>query len=455
MGSRRTTIINTSTTVAPQQPPAQAVVQSGRISGMPTTYTVGATRRVSPAADYPVQFQPYNPFRTAYNTIPYVPFRPRNVYNPVVRPATPPQTITNTSVSVAGTLKDEVCDAILGDPVSGVDNFTVCGNGKSNRFRFPVAGAPSEIAVTNLTTNVVIDSSEYNVLVRDNSVSWLIFDVAPADGVCFNVKYVIGDSPFIRNVRVGTWTDWLVKLNNLQRQLLSAKSNSQSNQTYRFGYSTVDNRIPESAAYDGAIDAVIQLKGLIKAPGKKMDLKSIEAACNNIEDQLAKINAGTGKRAQVDSTVGGPLVRPPEISRGANIIFEFDDRYGSFSPFGREYLYNGRYYTLQYDNQIKAYYFDLNTGRLPVVYSGYSGTGGGGDDSNDWFNKSKRSGTGVTGGKGGVGPAEKPGGFGGGGSGLAPSTSSRPSERPDQGSQGDYGSGRGTKDDAYGGSAFV
>lgn len=418
MGSRRTTIIS-STVAAPVQPPAQPVVQSGRISGTPVTYTVGASRVVNPAADYPVQVQPYNPFRNAYNTIPYVPFRPRTVYNPVIRPVTPPQSVTNTNLNVAGTIKDEVCDDILGDPVRGVDSFTVTGNGKATRFRFPVAGAPSQIAVTNNSTGATVASSTYDVLVRGDSVSWLIFDTAPADGVSYSVKYVIGDNPFIRTVRVTPWTEWLVKLNNLQRQLLAAKSSATTDTSYRYGYSTIYNRAPETSAYDKAIEAVVQLKEKVAKPADKMDLKSIEVACNYLEDQLARIGAGTGKRSQADSTYGGALVAAPSISRGANIVFEFDDRYSSFSSSGSEYSYGGRFYTRQYDNDVKAFYFDLNSGRLPKpVY--YSGNSGGDDNNNNYYSssskssplsslsgpKAEKSGTGVTGGKSGVSAAE-------------------------------------------------
>lgn len=428
MGSRRTTIINTSTTVAPQQPSSQPLVQSGRISGLPVTYTVGASRRVGPAADFPVRVQPYNPFRTAWSSVPYVPFRPRNVHNPVVRPTVPSQTVTNNSLSSAGVIKDQVCNDILSDPVSGVDSFVITGNGKATRFRFPVAGAPSEIAVTNNSTGAVVSGSDYTVLVRSDSVSWLIFDTAPADGISFNVKYVLGDSPFIRNVRVGTWTDWLVQLNNLQRQLLSAKTNAQTNQSYRFGYSTFSNRVPESAVYDEAIEAVIQLKSQIKAPGSKMDLKSIAAACNNIEDQLAKIGAGTGKRSQADSTVGGPLITSPSITRGANIVFDFDDRYTSFSPSGGEFYYNGKLYTRQFDSQVGANYFDLNAGRVLPPPPSYQSDNGGSENfpsgptrpvPNPRYGQPTKAGTGITGGKTGVRASD-----------LAPASSPRPESRP-------------------------
>jgi len=422
MGSRRTTIVNTTTFVAPQQPPSQPVVQSGRIAGNPVTYTIGATRRVQPAPDYPVQVQPYNPFRTAYNTIPYVTYRPRTVYNPIVTPRVPPQTVTNNTLNVAGSIKDEVCDDILGDPIRGIDGFTITGNGKATRFRFPVAGAPSNIAVTNLTSDTELAKSEYNVLVRGDSVSWIIFDTAPADGVRYRINYAIGDNTYIRTVRVGSWTDWLTKLNDLQRQLLSAKSSANLDTSYRYGYRTVYNRIPESTAYDKAIDALVQLKRKIAKPADKMDLKSVEAACNFLEDQLAKIGAGTGKRSQVDSNFGGALVQTPTISRGANIVFEFDDRYSSFTPSGSEYSYSGKLYTRQYDSAVKANYFDLNAGRVPApVWQPNRDDGD--SDSDNWGNPKSgkpgkpsqpvagppvpsKGGTGVTSGTGGVSAAE-------------------------------------------------
>ena len=436
MGSRRTTIVNTTTYVAPQQPPAQPVVQSGRIAGNPVTYTIGATRRVQPAPGFPVQVQPYNPFRNVYNTVPFVPYRPRNVYNPIVTPRVPPQTVTNNNLSVAGSIKDEVCDDILSDPIRGIDGFTITGNGKATRFRFPVAGAPTNIAVVNKSSDTELASSEYNVLVRGDSVSWIIFDTAPADGISYRISYSIGDNPYIRTVRTASWTDWLVKLNDLQRQLLSAKNRANLDTSYRYGYSTVYNRIPESTAYDKAIDAVVQLKRKIAKPSDKMDLKSIEAACNFLEDQLAKINAGTGKRSQVDDNFGGALVKTPTISRGANIVFEFDDRYSSFTPSGGEYSYGGKLYTRQYDSAVKANYFDLNAGRVPApVWQ----RGGGDGDSDNWNNPKSgkpgkpsqpvngppvpsKGGTGVTGGKGGVSAAE---------SSLAPSSSPTPQARPD------------------------
>lgn len=462
MGSRRTTIVNNTTTSrisTPVQPPSQPTVTSGRIAGVPTVYTIGAVSTLQRSPESVTQSQRYvNPF-TAFSSVPYVPFRPVNVFNSVTRVVVPAQTVTNNSLDNAGAIKNEVCDEILGDTLSGVDSFTVCGNGKATRFRFPIAGAPSEIAVTNLSTNALVPGSSYNVLIRGDSVSWLIFDTAPADGVCYNIKYVIGDSPFIRTVRVTNWTGWLVKLNNLQRQLLAAKSNSQTNQSYRFGYIATSSRIPESSAYNGAIDAVIQLKNQIQAPGRKMDLKSIESACNNIEDQLAKIGAGTGKRSQADSTVGGPLITPPAITRGANIVFDFDDRYNSFSPRDGEFYYNGKLYTRQFDGQVGASFFDLNTGRVPPPPVSYQGTNNSG--GRDW-DEDNRTGTGVTGGNTGVRAIEQGDSAvdvelddrartSGGSKSNAPNTSTRPEPRPSTGVKRDprdasptsnYGAGR-------------
>lgn len=425
MGSRRTTIVNNVSTVTvntPRQPSAQPTVTSGRIAGTPTTYTIGAIRTVTPFAESISATQRYNPFSAFFST-PYVPTRPTNVYSPVTRISVPAQSVTNNSLNSAGTIKDEVCDEILGSSASGIDSFTVCGNGKATRFRFPESGAPSEILITNLSNNAVLPASSYNVLVRGESVSWLIFDTAPADGVCYNVKYVIGDSASIRTVIVGGWTSWLVKLNALQRQLIEGKNNSLNNQSYRFGYSTTDNRIPESGAYDQAINAVVQLKQKISSPGRKMDLKSVEAACNFLEDQLAKINAGTGKRSQIDAS-SNPLVATPAVTRGPNIVFEFDDRYNSFSGSGNEFSYNGKIYSKQYDSTIKANYFDLNAGRVPTPPPTYY-DGSNDDRDNDRDRDSnedgslaptssprpqprpERSGTGVTGGTSGVSPSER------------------------------------------------
>lgn len=401
MGSRRTTVVNetrvtrTAVIAPPTLPPVQPVVQSGKVSGTPTVYTISAVRRIQPAPDLPLFFgQRYNPFRTAYNTVPYVPYRPRTVYNPPIQPYTPPQAVANTDLISAGQTKDEVCDDILQNPVRSVDNFNITGNGKATRFRFPVAGAPTEVAVTNNSTGSTVSSSDYTVLVRDKSVSWIIFDTAPADGVSYNIKYIIGDNPFIRTVKAGDWTGWLLKLNTLHRQLESARNNAQSRQSYNTGYRTTQNTIPESSQYDVAIEAVIELKKTIQRPGIKLDTRNIATACNNLDAQLEKINAGTGKNSQADATVGAPLVSSPNISRPANIVFEFDQRYDGFkksSDCNGYYLNDQRKtYNLQFDNQVKANYFDTNAGVYcpppppvftPGVYSSDN------DDSPKWKGK--------------------------------------------------------------------
>ena len=420
MGGRRsTTIINTSTTVKPKQPPAQPVVTSGRIAGVPTVYTIGAVRSVQPSPDLPSPMQRYtNPF-TAFNSTPYIPYRPRTVVNTVTRPTPVVQTVISNDLGVAGEIKDEVCDEILSDPLSGVDSFTLGGNGKSTRFRFPESGAPSEIAVIDIGNNdAVIPSSQYNVLIRGDSVSWLLFDTAPPAGAVYRVKYIIGDSNYLRNVRAAGWTGWLTKLNRLQRQLITAKNNAQFNQNHRYGYQTFQSRVPETTSYDAAIDSAIQLKNLIAAPGRKMDLKSIETACNQLEQQLARLGAGTGKASQIDDTVDGPLVAPPAITRGTNIVFEFDDRYSQFSPSSGAFAYNGLLFDRQFDSQVGASYFDLNAGRRPPPPPRPFNYGGGGDDGGDngrsYAPRSSprpqrnpsRSGTGVTGNPGGVSSAE-------------------------------------------------
>ena len=473
MGRRRTVIVNetrvtqTSISIAPKQPPQQPVVQSGKISGSPTVYRIGAVAQISPAPDLPIQTQ-YNPFRNAWNTIPYVPYRPRNVYNPPVQPYVPRQAIANTSLTSAGITKDEVCDDILRNPVRSIDNFTVCGNGSAVRFRFPVSGAPSEVAVTNNNTGAAINSSDFSVLIRGEGVSWIIFNTAPADGVCYNIKYIIGDNPFLRVVKAGDWTGWLLKLNDLQRQLESAKLSGANGQQY-YGYSTAQNRIPEVGQYDIAIEAVVQLKRTIQKPGVKLDLRTIAAACNNLDDQLAKIDAGTGKRAQADATVGAALVATPSITRPANIIFDFDQRFSQFKKSSdcSGFVQGGdsrTIYQSQYDSQVRANYFDLNAGKYcpppPPVYNPGVYSSDDNDSNENW----------------------------GGSSSLAPKTSPRPTPRPsknntttgmNRGSVGDsavdvgiddaargggagrggdprdFDSGRNTKDDAYGGSYLV
>jgi hypothetical protein len=463
MGSRRTVIVNetrvtrTSISVAPKQPPQQPVVQSGKISGSPTVYRIGAVAQISPAPDLPLQTQ-YNPFRNAWNTIPYVPYRPRNVYNPPVQPFVPRQAIANTNLTSVGTIKDEVCEDILQNPVRSVDNFNITGNGSAVRFRFPVSGAPSEVAVTNNNTGAALSSSDFTVLIRGEGVSWIIFNTAPANGVSYNIKYIIGDNPFLRNVKAGDWTGWLLKLNDLQRQLETAKINGRNGQPYNYGYSTTQNRIPEAGQYDVAIEAVIELKRTIQKPGVKLDLRTVATACNNLDDQLLKINAGTGKNSQADATIGAPLVVTPSITRPANIIFEFDQRYDQFKKSsdcsGFVQGGDGRtIYQRQYDNQVRSNYFDLNSGKYcpppPPVYNPGVRSSDDRDSNENWGGSSSLAPT--TSPRPEPRPSQKNTTPNTNSGGRAPSSSPRPEPRGGN----DYGSGRNTKDDAYGGSAFV
>jgi hypothetical protein len=272
MGSRKTVINN----YPPAPPPAQQVITSGSVRSIPQLRTVGSLKVASPPPDFPSNLQRVT-LPTAWNTVPFVTnLQPAQTGS---RPTVSLNIGANDDIIVAQNSQTNVCEDILTDSSIGNQIFTITGNGGALRFPFPLRGAPSNVVVVNLATGETLDSSEYSVLLRDDSFSFLTLNTAPENNIDFRVSYTIGDSGILRSVNSQKWSSWQLEIRNIENRLASirnAVNSPYSNARYVGGNTTATWSIGDPTLLGDAEQAVRNLRTATRRPGLQINTAQIE-----------------------------------------------------------------------------------------------------------------------------------------------------------------------------------
>ncbi len=327
----------------PRPPQPQQVITSGNVAKIPSSISIGSTRISTPAPDFSIPLPRFNTPITPWNSVPFVPSFP--AVRVTERPAISQDIEANIEISAAQSARDTVCADILDDPSSGEKSFVFTGNGSVTRFRFSARGAPSNVVVVNVNTGEIVSSSLYNVLVRGDSFSWLVFDTAPAAGVVHRVSFTVGDSGIV-TVRAQNWSGWQSLISDVERRLANVKNavnGKNSNARYVDGNSAFQWSISDPTLIGDAESAVRDLRSAIKRPGQQMNTTQIATICDHLERQFQRIESQLSKQEVIggirNASGNSPTFQNTDVGISSR-IYQNDIRFGYFVGPSNAAIYN-------------------------------------------------------------------------------------------------------------------
>lgn len=344
--NRPRTIVRTVQLPPPPPPPPpqpQQVITSGNVAKIPSSVGVGSSRISTPAPDFSIPLPKFNTPITPWNSVPFVPSFP--AIRVTERPAVSQDIEANIEISAAQVAQNTVCEDILDDPSSGEKSFVFVGNGSVTRFRFSARGAPSNVVVVNVATGEIVSSAQYNVLVRGDSFSWLVFDNAPAAGVAHRVSFTVGDSGIVR-VRAENWSGWQSLINDVERRLdrvKNAVNGKNSNARYVNSNDKFQWSINDPTLIGDAESAVRDLRSAIKRPGQQMNTTQIANICAHLERQFQRIENQLSKQEVIggvrNASGNSPTFQNTDVGISSR-IYQNDIRFGYFIGPSNAAIYN-------------------------------------------------------------------------------------------------------------------
>jgi hypothetical protein len=325
-----TNVVNRTTVVYrnPPAPPPQRVITSGNVVSAPSVATIGSTVVTSSVPDLAPVAIKYTSPNNVWTSVPFVSVSP--VPTQVVTVVNNPSIDVGLQVADAQNIRADLCESLTTDPSSGVQDWTITGNGSATRFRFPNRGAPTNVAVVNLTSGATLNTDSYSVSVRGDSFSWLVFDTALSDGVSYKVTFNIGDSEIIKTVSAGNWRNWQAQIGSLNSRLNSIKT-ATSGTKYVGANQTTTWTIGDPTLVADAENALSDLQRAIKRPGMRMDVGQVAGICDYLERQLSRIENNLNKVSVVEGVrCGTTTVTVNTDSSIAGRIYQNDIRYTYF-----------------------------------------------------------------------------------------------------------------------------
>lgn len=322
---------------------SQQVIAPGRVSKLSTPIGTGSNKSVSPAPDTPTTVVRYNTTPNAWNNVPYV--GSRQSTSPVINPSISKNADAVVDINEAQTTSSSLSANILTDENSILQSFTITGNGSATRWRFPIAGAPRNVIVTNLSTDTVISSSLYSITNNTDGFAWIVFDTAPTSSVNYNISYDVGSSG-TTTVTEESWSSWQAQIRSIENRLNNIKlvtDGLTTNARYIASNKNAKWSLTDPTIVNDAQAALNSLKVAIKTPGNRMDLTEINSIIAFLNSQLGRIDSELNKSNVIDGirpgAGGAPVFQNTDVVV-ASRIYDNDIRYRYFSGPESAAIYN-------------------------------------------------------------------------------------------------------------------